>query len=73
MFTIVIVLSISICISETSSIILLGPASLGFFSSRRAGGSIIKIRLGAPRIITAVSVGDRFEIIIISDTLWFSS
>ena len=43
-----------ICTSEILSIISLGPSSFGFFSSRIAGRSMIKMRAGIPRVKMAV-------------------
>jgi hypothetical protein len=48
----------------TSSAMILGPASLGLFSSRRAGKSIKKMKVETPRINIMNVVGVGFGIIL---------
>ena len=51
------------CAIMTSSIIILGPASLGFFSSRSAGKNMMKMKVETPKIDIISVVGFRFGII----------
>jgi len=46
-------------------IIVLGPASFGFFSSRKAGKSMMKMNVETPKISTIKVIGFGFGTILI--------